>query len=510
MLPSKYPGLNRDHSLYITHSITKPLHLIQACKSWLLHYVASSTNRVGGLAKYLVVLAGSFETAQGTRSKPSPQRRRLHILYLLNDILHHTKYHLDSPATFSTFCGSLQQHVVELLAHAAAYDQEKYPRHYRRLHSLLDIWSENGYFGDHLLHRLRETVNTSTKVETEALDNGSNADTTKKPPGKDVPYVMPSIHGDMSTPYYDLPAGNWIPHIIPNSTIPLRPSSIKPLQFMAGPADEGLIKAVKGLLDDFDQIYGTEQLVKGDSNIDVDELGQRILRDEASGDILDGETYYGWSRAFCQQMKKKPDGSHSRSRSDSRGRYGHKRRYSDDSFSDVSRRPESRSRSRSRPSKRGNYRNTSRSRSRSYSQHRPYSRESSYSPKEPSPPRFPPQHHSHQPPHPPSHPPPQYAPPHPSYQTPSYPHHHIPPSSHPPPPPPQYSGPWPPAPPPGLPFVPGGPGMNNPAFPPSFSGQPQMPGPNQPLPPGQFHFPPPHSGNHGHSWGPSNNGRNWR
>ncbi|CAI7616202.1 unnamed protein product [Penicillium pancosmium] len=483
---------------------------IQTCKEWLLQYVASSANRLTGLAKYLVTLAGSFaEDPTGPRPKPSPKRRRLHILYVLNDLFHHSKYHLDTTAIFSTVSGSLQPHVVDLLGHAAAYDRQKYPQHHRRLDDLLDIWSEHGYFSPDLIHKLREVVKNSALTgaappsSTDVL--AVEGDTTKKLPGKDTPFVMPSTHGDPSTPYYDLPAGNMIPHIIPNSTIPLRAESIKPLHFMAGPADETLVQALKGFLKDVDQIYGVEKLVKDDGDTDVDEMGQRVVRDEITGDILDGETYYGWSRAFCQQMKKRPDDSRSRSRSRSGTRHDSKRRrYSDSSMSDDSRR--SRSRSRARADRREPNRYGSKSRS-----------PSPYSPRGPSPPRFPPPHQpSHPlPPHPPQH---ANHPPHPSHQNhpynAQYGHFNA---NFPPPPPPSYPGAWPPAPPPhmpGMPFPPPAPGINHnhPAFPPAFSGYPpHMPvPPEQPLPPGQYHFPPPHSGGqHGGSWGPPG-GQNWR
>lgn len=535
--PSTQPSIGRCRSapqqtsrsdlLQLLHlpPLLNPLRQLQACKEWLLHYVASSANRLGGLAKYLVTLAGSFDAAQaqaqtgpGAPPNPSPKRRRLHVLYLLNDLFHHSKYHLDTTATFSTVSGSLQPYVVELLGHAAAYDRLKYPRHHRRLDDLLDIWSEHGYFSPDLIHKLREVVKNSASIgaappsSTDVL--AVEGDSTKKASGKEAPFIMPSTHGDPSTPYYDLPAGNMIPHIIPNSTIPLRAESIKPLQFMAGPADGTLVEALKGFLKDVDQIYGTEELIKDDGNTDVDELGQRVIRDELTGDILDGETYYGWSRAFCQQMKKRPDDSRSRSRSRSGTRNDLKRRrYSDSSMSDDSRRSRTRSRSRSRADRREPYRYGSRSRSRSPNPSRRRSRdpESPYSPRGPSPPRFPP---PHQPSHPPPPPPHANYPPHPSHPTPYNAQYGHPGVNFPPPPPPPYPGAWPPAPPPHMPgmhFPPPGPGINPPAFPPSFAGYPPpMPvPPEQPLPPGQYHFPPPHSGGqHGGSWGPA--GQNWR
>ncbi|KAJ5104661.1 hypothetical protein NUU61_002008 [Penicillium alfredii] len=478
---------------------------LQTCKLWLLRYVAFSSNRVGGWAKYLVVLAGSFEPSQeSARPRPSAKRRQLHILYLLNDLLHHSKYHLDSTATFSTTSGSLQPYLVDLLGHAAAYDRQKHPRHHRRLDDLLDIWSEHGYFSSDFIDKLREVVKNAAILGTAPPSSTDaevgQADAAKKLPGKEVPFIMPPSHGDPSTPYYDLPAANLVPHIIPNSTIPLRPDTIKPLQFLRGPADASLVHALKDFLKDVDRIYGADDLIKGDGHTDIDELGQTINRDEITGDILDGETYYGWSRAFCQQMRKrKPYDSRGRSRSGSRTRDGPRRRYSDSSMSQDSRRSESRPPSRDQSRRHGarpHYDASSRSRSRSPRRSRTH--ESSYSPRESSPPRFPPTHHQPPPPNVsyPPHQPYPYGAPYgqpPMQSNPGFP----------PPPPPNYHGACPPYPPsqmPGMPFPPPGPEMSHSAFPPYQASSMSM-GAGQHMPPGQFYFPPPYSGGQHGGWG---------
>ena len=357
---------------------------------------------------------------------------------------------------------------------------------------------------------------------------------------------MPSSHGDPSTPYYDLPAGNLVPHIIPNSTVPLRPESIKPLQFLAGPADEKLVTALKVFMKDVDQIYepGKPQPENDDEVVDIDELGQPVIRDTVTGEILNGETYYGWSRTFCEQMKKRNtrDAGRSRSRSWSRSASGSRspparRRYSGSPYSD-----DSRSRSRSPVSRRGGLGAQSYSRSRSPPRRPSPSRERSYSPPAPSAQRsFPPPYKRKQfpsaaPPPPPGIPPPppmnqhQFAPG--SAAPPPYMHNAgmMPHSSVPPPPPPNYQGPWPPPPMPGMPvnFPPGQaptpPGMNPATFPSSFPLQggghfpPVHMGGAQQLPPGSFRFPPPHSGSSsgpgagaGYGWGQSGGrGRGWR
>ncbi|KAL1999719.1 hypothetical protein VTN02DRAFT_4132 [Thermoascus thermophilus] len=502
---------------------------IQTCKSWLLKNVILSSNRVGVLGKYLVALSESFKAGDDKppkplagSSEPSGKRKRLHILYLLNDLFHHAKYHSDTSTAFPTLTGSLQPYMVDLLGLAAAFDRQKNAKHHRRLDELLDIWGEHGYYSSDYVNKLREAVRNSASVDAIKASVGivdGDAEAEKKRASRDAPFVMPPTHGDTSTPYYDLPAGNLVPHIVPNSTTPIRPEAVKPLQFLAGPADEKLVTALKQFLKDVDRIYGTDK-PEHDENavVDFDELGQKVIRDEATGEIIDSETYYGWSRTFCQQMKKrngKESGgsrSRSRSRSSSRSRSESprkRRRYSDSSSFDGRRRSYSRSRSRSvsrrrgPPQRRDSY-SRSRSPPQSKSRTRSRSRERSYSPRPPSPPRsFPPRH---------PYPPPQGVPPPPPPQFPMNNGQQFGPPPLgpggipiPPPPPPNYHGPWPPPPPP---LPPGGiPGFN-PPFPPQ-EGQypPPPPGQGQQMPPGSYHFPPPYSmgqgqRNHG-PWGQS-------
>ncbi|PLB51916.1 hypothetical protein P170DRAFT_453490 [Aspergillus steynii IBT 23096] len=490
---------------------------IQACKSWLLRHVVSSSNRVGVWAKYLAALSGSFAAEEGAPAT-SAKRKRLHIMYLLNDVFHHTKYHMGSRAAFSTVSGSLQPYIVELLGYAASYDREKNPKHHRRLDDLLDIWEANEYYGSDYVGKLREVVKTSAlsgPVKASIDVETSNLDATNKPSGKDVPFVMPATHGDPSTPFYDLPAGNLIPHIIPNSTIPLRPDTVKPLQFLAGPADQKLVTAVKAFLKDVDRIYESTQPEPQDGEmVDIDDLGEVVIREDKSGDVLDGETYYGWNVRAS-----------SRSRSRSRSLTPRKRRrYSNSVASDDSRSSRSRSRSQTPPRRASGRKYDSRSRSRS----RP---SQSYSPRRPSPPRaHPPTHHPPPNPYGPGH-----APPAPAYP-PHHQHHPPPPPPHypmhfaggppggppfpppgmfpqgvPPPPPPQnYQGSWPPPPPPSMQNCGPAPGMNTSHFPPPYQAQggqyPSMHrgpglGPSQQMPPGSYHFPPPHSGGQGQGQG---------
>ncbi|PGH27117.1 hypothetical protein AJ80_01073 [Polytolypa hystricis UAMH7299] len=545
---------------------------IQTCKSWLLKNVIPSPNRIGVLGKYLTTLAGSLgdeggdnqrgaadavATASGENGTPqtSAKRKKLHILYLLNDLLHHTKYHGETTTAFSTLSGSLQPYLVELVGLAAGYSRTKNPKYHKRLSDLLDIWASNGYYSTEYIRKLHETVGNYSSpdaIKTKAAGKDETPEAEKQTAARDVPYVMPATHGDPVAPYHELPAGNFIPHIIPNSLAPIRPQAVKPLQFLAGPADQNLVNAVKQFLKDANRIYISEPPIDEGTVSDIDELGHVVVRDELTGDILDGESYYGWSRSFCEKMKKRREGkagSRSPSRSQSRSHSfspRKRRRYSDSISSDDRGRSRSRSSSVSHRNRRRSY-SRSASRSRTPPRRSMHSRSQSYSPRPLSPLRS----QQHQPPHHPHDAAPPVPPPPPPMQ---YPFNHGPQQFNPPQPggpggmfisppprPPNWHGPWPPPhpphqqhqqhpggpPPPPPPFppamnmgVPGGMNMNMnmnmniPGFPPHFNqsqshggqfapppppppashlGPPHAQNP-QPLQPGTYHFPPPHPG----------------
>lgn len=436
--------------------------------------MTSSSNRVAGLAKYLVVLAGSFDEAPpvGTQPRASAKRRRLHMLYLLHDLLHHTKYHLDGNAAFSTVSGSLQPFMVDLLGHAAAYDRQKHPKHHSRLDQLLGYWSDHKYFSFDLIQQLREVVRNG--ATTEPAPSPSNdvsvgeADPTKKQSRKDAPVIVPPTHGDSAIPRHDLPAGNLVPHVIPNSSIPVYADSMKPLQFMAGPAAAELVHTLKSFLNAEDEATGTEDLAhdEGGRNV-INGLALVVPQNETARDY-DSEAYFAWAPAFGQQTQEISPGSspsrssRSRSRSHSRARNELKRRRDSDSpLSRDGRRSVSPPWKQSRRDDHEEFRDRSRS-----------PRESSYSPPPPT----------------------QFHPP--------------------------VSGTWPGPPPPmpTMPFPPSGPWMGPSAFPPPYPGPPPpmsmpmpMP-PGQSFPGGQLHFPPPHPANQqGNAWGGRGRGgpKNW-
>ncbi|KAI4125559.1 MAG: hypothetical protein LQ347_005339 [Umbilicaria vellea] len=273
------------------------------------------------MGKYLVSFSVSVaRSADGHDGPPdkrhrlSAGRKQLHILYLLNDLLHHTKYHLASSSSYSTLTGTIQSHLVNLVGSAAAFDSKAFSKHHKRIEELLDIWEANGYYQSSYVQKLHETAINAANLGYSGtgtiglqLGDAVRAPLHPSSASKDAPYVMPANHGDPSAPYYDLPAGNMMPHIIPDSTTPINPQLVKALQFVAGPADENLVMAVKDFMKDVEVLFGTEEQHDAASTVDIDELGQPTLHDEISGEPIGGEGYYGWSKAFCRKMKRRED-----------------------------------------------------------------------------------------------------------------------------------------------------------------------------------------------------------
>ncbi|KAL2257062.1 hypothetical protein VTK26DRAFT_719 [Humicola hyalothermophila] len=304
---------------------------VQRCKQWALNNLVPSSARVAPFCKYLVALSKSFGSEKGDAAfaskggrVPSAKRRRLHVLYILSDILYHVKYRNHDVA----FAQKLEPVLPALVRSAASFNN--CPKHIQKIQDLIRLWDENQYFSHSFTQQLQAAVEEgpSSKEESGSGTEIDNSASAAAKAAKTAPWVMPGMHGDPSVPWYDLPAGNWLPVLEPNSTRPINPSMIKPLVLAQGPADKSLVEAVKQLLADVDKIYSKE------ANLDegpqmIGRLGERVEIDEVTGDIVGGDTYYGWSRQFCEKMKRRRrDGTGSDDRADARGRTRSSRSYS--------------------------------------------------------------------------------------------------------------------------------------------------------------------------------------
>ena len=333
-----------------------------------------SATRTAALGKFLVTVSKHLATQEAENAGTDRSRRqRLHILYLLNDLLHHAKFHEAETVLRNTLTQSLAPFAAELFYYAAS---DASTRVSRRLLNLVQIWRQDDHFDGEIIAQVEAASTGALPATGSAIGTTINS----KSQGDESAYLLPSTHGDPSLPFYDLPASNLMRHIVPKSSQPMRPNEIRALQLASGPADASLVTALKDFLEDID---GTETPTstpeQGGVSPEVDELGQTLYYDEA-GD-LSCDTYYGWSLAFCEKMKRNGRrdsiGSSRRSRSrsmdHSRSVTPRKRRRRSDSNRGQSRSSDSSGRSPSRPRHGTRKRNISRSKSRSRSRSRSYS-----------------------------------------------------------------------------------------------------------------------------------------
>ncbi|KAK8187330.1 hypothetical protein HDK77DRAFT_284786 [Phyllosticta capitalensis] len=493
---------------------------LQNCKEWLVVNAVPSLKRISVLGDYLVKLAQSLVAdkdamlpKRSRRNVPSARRQALNILYLLNDLVHHVRVHHELSSHFAHTLEELEPNLASLVNTALQAQVSGKAKLRQRLARLTELYAHAQY-SDGYKDRVRKAL------EEGSLPTASDEVQSQGTVGqKDTPYVLPSYHGETHDAWYDLPAGALMPHIRPNDSRPIDTRQIKALDLRNKKVGSELISAVQDLLQYANNLYTEDEGIVAD----IDMMGQPMVKDEMTGDLVASEGYYGWSVEFCDKMKKRRDearsrpdtrdiynrsrsvSSRSRSRSRSRsissdrgGRYGQrgKRRYSSSRSrsrsrdrDDKRRRDDSRSPSRPRMGLGRDRGFDRRSRSRSPGGFRGYRRSSPPAPVNRAPIGNPSPQFNHSLPPPP--PPPQgnFPPVHGFVPPPLPPSASLPPKpqfpAH-PPPPPNYTGPWPPPPPPMPPnsgfHQQGGPVPQFPPFP------PHMPYPNMPM---GYPIPPP-------------------
>ncbi|KAL8890901.1 MAG: hypothetical protein Q9215_001978 [Flavoplaca cf. flavocitrina] len=293
---------------------------IQLCKEWLVKNTALSIDKTKAVGKYLVALSASLSSTDGTnvagqtkQRKASSRRRQLYILFLLHDLFHHVKFHGAQLANDTGVIKTLEPYVTQLVKIAATYDPSKHSRHLSSLNDLINLWAESNYFTSSVVAVLRDTVANATSCSASVARIAEISETFIDTAGngvggnqKDAPYIMPASHGDTSVPFYDLPAGNLMPYIIPNSMNPISPQMVKPLQFRAGPADEDLAFAVKAFLQDIDVLYGSKIPGQGYDEMEFDELGQPTALEDTPEDIPITGTLssLSWDKPAIAEKKK--------------------------------------------------------------------------------------------------------------------------------------------------------------------------------------------------------------
>ncbi|KHN95631.1 uncharacterized protein MAM_06472 [Metarhizium album ARSEF 1941] len=243
---------------------------VQACKDYILGNIVHSSGRSSALAKYLVALSNA-QVDDAAHARPSTKRRRLHVLYIVNDVLHHA-----ARLGNQDFRAAVEAYLPPLVSSAASFD--KCPKHIKKIQDLISLWKSKQYSAEAVIPKLQEALAGSSTLATPQPVNPSLQ------LAKEAPFTLPSFHGDSSTAWYDLPAATWLPHLVANSTKPMLPDLIRPVQLAPGPADRAITAAVKSLLADAERLFSRDRRPDDNAHVDVNEMGERIILDEMTGE----------------------------------------------------------------------------------------------------------------------------------------------------------------------------------------------------------------------------------
>ncbi|KAF4313900.1 hypothetical protein GTA08_BOTSDO01389 [Botryosphaeria dothidea] len=288
------------HSLLDAVVLTCSPSNLQNCKEWLLKNIVTSNKRADALGKYLARLAQSFAESQAPRkpskrSAPSSRRKTLHLLYLLNDLMHHVRVH-DGPLADLT--KTLEPHIDRVFTTALSLQLPNKSKFRQRLAKLTELYEDKTVYSEGYRDRICRTLRDAS------VPNAATAISTQYQPAstsKEAPYILPAFHGEPNDPWYDLPAGALMPHIRPNDPRPINPHNIKAVDLRHKTAEIGLTNAVKDLLNYSEGLYNEDEGIVAD----IDMMGQPLVRDEVTGELNVTEGYYGWSVEFCERMKKR-------------------------------------------------------------------------------------------------------------------------------------------------------------------------------------------------------------
>ena len=228
---------------------------------------------------------------------PEPAFKRLHILYILHDVLSHIYNHLGNAD--STARDLVRRAVMEplrpsilILLQLAACGGGGGGASTSTSDTLLDLvslWSTTGLFTPEQLDEMRTSVQAADRMEWDAMlsklatDGGSKSSKTANGTQDDTTWTLPDRHGvfnDPTAPWHELPAANGL-FIKRTQGYPLRASTIPQGGFRlrngTREADPQLQADVKHLYDEVLRCY--DKYTNAGDVQDVDALGNIVWKD---------------------------------------------------------------------------------------------------------------------------------------------------------------------------------------------------------------------------------------
>jgi len=273
--------------------------------------------------------------------RPSAQRKRIHMVYIMNDLLHHAKHGLSDAVAagysknygkpfFDAFITCLRPAIVDLIKAASDCDSVKHFSHHERIRNQLTIWEVERYFDgtcDKMYKDLRvieasegRTVPFGAKdgrlpvseEKNEANVKGA-ADLPK--PEKANRWELPAVHGQPNPQFWHCqPAATMLDHVRigdQKHRIFIRKRKFRPTKLKEGPVDPKTISMVAELIKAKKEIYNFSVTGEPGVQYDINDMGERLVvmgyKTDKNGKtvrIVKEANYYGFSVPFARKARR--------------------------------------------------------------------------------------------------------------------------------------------------------------------------------------------------------------
>ncbi|KAK3714023.1 hypothetical protein LTR37_008052 [Vermiconidia calcicola] len=317
------PELSRDDATLFARTILRTCNIcttsnIKLCRTFILQHVLVSSARTSALAKYLVNLSKSccpkdteycVDTSKsGDESEglgntvggriqqpPDPSFIRLHILYIVHDVLTHYRIHTQTRSR--SIRGYLSDEVLDLLRPdvcklaelAACQGGGKAPNTCQSVLDLLTFWSKYGILNQNHVDQMHDRALQAAETEWDAMltklakDDENKVEEERRQKESKSKWMVPDRHGvanDPTAPWHELPAANGL-YLKRTRGYPLRATALPVggtyLPDGGDEADPQLQKDVRSLYDEVIRCY--DKYTNAEEVQDVDALGNIIWKD---------------------------------------------------------------------------------------------------------------------------------------------------------------------------------------------------------------------------------------
>jgi hypothetical protein len=281
--------------------------------------------------------------AQAPQKQPSLERQRVHIMNIINELLHHASLLAHAPGKdkwstvsaqtkgkliFKDVIVNLRAPIVDIVKATSASDRKMHAKHHERIKTILNEWKVAEYFNElgskyiDDLHVIQASQGRRVPfgckdgrkpvVEPERTVQGPRVPKAKKPSD----WSLPETYGIREAAWCDHPASSMIGYVKIRDAergVGIPPRKYYPHTFSPKLEPEvKLVQAVKNLIQAKNDIFNFSLEAKPGAKRDINAMGQRVIVVKTNPYKRDGQPMryvrvlnaYGYSNDFARHTKR--------------------------------------------------------------------------------------------------------------------------------------------------------------------------------------------------------------